>query len=56
MGGSCSTHERSEKHKVFVGRPEEGKRRSRRILVNNIKTDVKVIEWGECGLDKSGSG
>jgi hypothetical protein len=55
IGGSYSTHGRSEKQKVFVGRPEEGKRRRRRILVNNNKTDLKEIEWGECGLDKSGS-
>jgi hypothetical protein len=52
MGRACSTSEEEEKeYRILVGEPE-GKRplgRPRRRWVDNIKTDLREIEWG--GMD-----
>jgi hypothetical protein len=47
-GGSCSTNgEKRNAYKILVGKPE-GKRplgRQRRMWVDNIKMDLREIEW-----------
>jgi hypothetical protein len=45
-------------YRILVGKPE-GKRplkRPRRRWVDNIKMDLREIEWGLYGLDRTGSG
>jgi hypothetical protein len=45
-------------YKVLVGKPE-GKRplgRPRRRRENGIRTDLREIGWGECGLYSTGLG
>jgi hypothetical protein len=48
MGRKCSTNgERRNAYRILVGKPE-GRRpmgRPRRIWVNNIKKDLREIEW-----------
>jgi hypothetical protein len=52
MGGACSTHgQKRNVYRGFVAKPE-GKRpvgRQRRRWEDNIKTDLREIEWG--GID-----
>jgi hypothetical protein len=59
MGRECSTNgAKRNAYRILVTKPE-GKRplgRPRRRWVDNIKMDLREIEWGRYGLDRSGSG
>jgi hypothetical protein len=50
MGSACSSNgEKRNAYRIFVGKPE-GKRplgTSRCRWVDNIKTDLREIEWGD---------
>jgi hypothetical protein len=52
MGSACSTNgDKRDAYRIFVGKPE-GKRplgRQRRTWVDNIKIDLREIEWD--GMD-----
>jgi hypothetical protein len=54
MGRACSTNAaKRNAYRILVGKPE-GKRplgRPRRRWVDNIKIDLREIEWGWYGLD-----
>jgi hypothetical protein len=52
MGKECSTHgDKRNAYRIFVGEPEGKKplRRPRRMREDNIKLDLREIEWG--GMD-----
>jgi hypothetical protein len=59
VDGACSTHGGDDKCiNVLDGKPE-GKRplgRPKRSWEDNIRTDLREIVWGRCGLEPSGSG
>jgi hypothetical protein len=50
MGRECSTNREEEEngHRILVGKTERKRplRRPRRRWVNNIRMDIREIEWG----------
>jgi hypothetical protein len=53
MGRACSTNgEQRNAYRILAGKPEGKKplRRLRRRRLNNIKMDLRVIDWG--GMDR----
>jgi hypothetical protein len=53
MGRACNTHGvKINAYRILVGKPEEKRPlgRSRRRWEDNIRMDLKEVEWGVMGL------
>jgi hypothetical protein len=58
MGGACSSNgDKRNTYRLLVGKPEARRPlgRPRRRCLDNIRTDLVEVGWGEFGIEPSSS-